>query len=128
MEKSLFPKPSPYGLFRECWIHIKSENVEVIPFEEMNEHCKILYFQLKLHGANMCKSIDDSTTHIIIPSGYEMSEKDYESMAELNTRNIHILTEKWTQDSIKENKLLNEEDYKINKKSEDSSDESLFSF
>ncbi|XP_055945641.1 DNA ligase 4-like [Argiope bruennichi] len=128
MEKSLFSEQSPYGLFRECWIFIKSKNDDVIPFEDLNEDCKILYFQLKLHGANMCKSTDDRTTHIIIPSCDGMSEKVCESMAQLKKRNIHILTEQWAQDSIKENKLLNEEDYEIKKESVDSSDESLFSF
>ncbi|GFV88356.1 DNA ligase 4 [Trichonephila clavipes] len=120
IEKGLFPHPTSYGLFRECCIHIKNE--------EINDSFKLLCFKLKLHGANLCKNIDDSTTHIIIQASSVDSVDNRSPFPDLKNRNCHVVTEQWLLDCIKENKLLNEKEYEEYKKDEVSSDDSLFSF
>ncbi|GIX83138.1 DNA ligase 4 [Caerostris darwini] len=140
IEKTLFSGPSPYGLFRNCWIHLRTETKNKnIPFDERSEKFKLLYFTLLLRGANMCKySDDDNVTHIVDLSSNDESEEivkkqfwlrlhglPTEAKADKISANTPVMKEQWVFNCIKKNKVLKENECETDDEA-DKSDDSMF--
>ncbi|XP_035224665.1 DNA ligase 4-like [Stegodyphus dumicola] len=112
IEESYFPESSPFGLFRKCRIYVSGEGNDTTSVEHKESKLKLVYFQLKLYGADMCSDIDSSTSHVVIHSSEANTVKELNSIsAQRRNGRFHIVTEKWVSDCIKEKKLLQERGY-----------------
>uniref|UniRef100_A0A1B6FIK3 DNA ligase 4 n=1 Tax=Cuerna arida TaxID=1464854 RepID=A0A1B6FIK3_9HEMI len=111
LDQLLFYGCSPFSVFRGCFAYFDC-------YEKVGEHSTLvdtplssLVFDFKFQSGQVCPTVNDQTTHIVIHSSDLDRLEELISRAEQQSNQVHIIQHYWLLDCIEAKAQLSEEKY-----------------